>query len=141
MVGEEYYRTGRKARENTDREKAAECYLKATKIWQWNIEHIADERYFSEACYFGGVAYRHIDEYEQAIGCFQLLLEKTPDFNGAWDAQYLIADCWDKLREQNKLSYEEAKSLVFDACAKLEELYPGSPAGPTAAFLMSKYTK
>ena len=140
LIAQEYYRVAGEVPAD-DRELDLKNYQKAIEIWEKNINEIDDTRYFSEGCYFSGVSYRYMGEYELAIARFEELLDKTPDFDRAWNAQHLIANCLDQMYIVNELSYSEAKTRIMEVCQKINEQYPDTPAVRMADFLLEKYKK
>ena len=141
LIGEEYLAAATQLHRSAGLAKATEYYRKAIEVWQNNIARLSDTLYFSESCYFTGYAFRSMEEYGKARDSFEMLLTRTPTFNQAWDAQFMIADCWDRLYKKKELTYEDAKPRVVDACMKLEENYPKSKAAAAAQQLLIRYNR
>lgn len=128
QIAEEYYFRGEEAKRTGNRQQMQEDFLKAVKIWQNNINQIADSHHRCLAYYYAAVAYQELNDSEQALGCYEQVVNNWPDYEKAWYAQYMIAKYYEKLAEQGKATTED----VRDAYQTLLQRYPQSSAAQTA---------
>lgn len=139
MIAEEYYLQGGIVLAERDSEKAKNFYSKALSIWDNNINQIEDSRHRCLAYYYSAVIYQNTGEMDKAMPFYNTVVTQWPDYEKAWNAQFMIAICYDNLHKEGKISTEEAKKQIVGACQKLEEKYPHSKASVAAQMLLADY--
>ena len=65
-------------------------------------------------------------EYEKAIEYFQKVVDTWPNYEHADKAQFLIGECYEKLRDSGTLAESEANRLIEEVYKILLERYPDS---------------
>ena len=138
IIGEEYYKMASKALRDRDKNHARQCWRQVISLWDFYLENMTD-KYCNEVCYLRGVAYHNLEEYEKAIECFELLLEKYPDYYKAWHGKFLIAFSIDRMHRRKELTYDEAKSRILEQCIGYDEKYP--KARPAFSSWMKRFTE
>ena len=91
------------------------------------------------AYYHSGIACQNVGQYEEAISHHKEVVAKYPQFARAWNAQFMIAVCYDKMYKNKQISATEAKSKIVEACQTLKQEYPNSKAEPAAEVLLKDY--
>jgi tetratricopeptide (TPR) repeat protein len=138
-IGEEYYSMAEDAAiagGNPNQVKAN--YQKALALWG-RFEKEASNHNSPQYAYYSGITNQHLGRYEEAIVHFQRIISKWPQYDRAWNAQFMIAVCLDNLYKNKQISATEAKPRIVEACRKLEEKYPGSKASAAAQTLLTNY--
>jgi len=128
VVGEEYYYKAFDDPNKCLKVKSEEYLYKAKDIW----ERIVPQRPESQsidlkhAYYFSAVCYHRLREYERAIEYYQKVVDDWPDYLYAWSAQYLIGNCYEKLRNSGVIPESEANPKIEQAYEAVVEKYPDS---------------
>lgn len=123
VIGEEYYRLGKKTYLK-DRQQGKAYFDKAIAIWQHNIYEIPDKQHVGFACYTAGFAYVTMRDNKKAKEHFEMVIEKSPGFYQAWNAQHHITLALDRMYRNKEMSLEEVKPLILESCEKFRKNYP-----------------
>lgn len=123
VIGEEYYRLANKTYRK-DQHQGKVNFGKAITIWQNNIKTIPDKHHFSLACYYTAYAYLHMQELKKSIYYYQMVVDKTPKFKQAWNAQHQITLGLDRMYRNKEMTLEEVKPLILESCEKFRKNYP-----------------
>lgn len=124
MLGEQYYLRGRNSVNVNDAENAKTSLMNAIDIWRMNINRMNDSRHRCLAYYHTGHTYAKLDQYTQAVDCFQHVVNEWPQFDRAWNAQFMIIVSLDQLCQKGLISFSEAKARIVEANRILQEYYP-----------------
>jgi tetratricopeptide (TPR) repeat protein len=139
MVGEQYYNLAFK---NENKGLAAESednFQKTIAIWERIITELPPSGETPRAYYFSAVCYRRMDQYEQAIEYYQKVVSDWPDYERVWNAQFLIAQCFDKLARLGSIPKADAAPIIRQACEKVIINYPNSKAVNAAINLLKRW--
>ncbi len=139
IIGEEYYLQGDDALNKKEHESAKSLYFKALAIWENNIRQIADIHHRCLGYYDSANAFRKMGQYRKAIEYYHEVVTQWPEYDRAWNAQFMIAVCYDQLFNKDMISGEEAKKEIIATYQKLEDQYPNSKAHGAARMLLEKY--
>jgi tetratricopeptide (TPR) repeat protein len=139
QIGEEYYFKAVKAAAKSNKELANSCYQKAISIWDNNITKINDFKHKCYATYYTAVAFEQTGKYEDAISYYKKTLQEFPNYKKAWNAQFKIAHCYDKMCKRKLISKDEARTYISQACQKVKENYPDCKVIDFAEKLNKKY--
>ena len=133
-IGEEYYnRAFVKENEGQQAESKA-SFRKAIAIWERIIKDLPPLAATAEAYHFSGCCYERLGEYEKAAEYYQMVVDKWPDYEYAWSAQFLIAACYEELARSGQIPKADAAAQICRACDKLLTNYPGRMAIAPALF-------
>ena len=127
MLGEEYYYKATEAgADPNSKAEAKDYYRKAKGVWERIITEPADPNaeITKDAYYFTGVCFRRMGEWEEAVAYYQKVVDDWPNYKYAWSAQYLIGNCYEKLRDSGSLPESEAEPLIEQAYKLVIENHP-----------------
>jgi tetratricopeptide (TPR) repeat protein len=101
-------------------------FAEAAFIWDRIITQMPDSNSTAttHAYYFSADCYRKLGKYEKAVEYFQKVVDKWPNYQYAWSAQYLIGECYEKLRNSGGISKAEAEPKIEQAYQAVIERYP-----------------
>jgi len=141
QVGEEYYNRGAEAERARDANDAVVNFGKSITVWKRITEEelplmLPDTVH---AWYFSGYAYQRMRDYGKAIGYCQKVMDTWPDYQYAWSAQYMIADCARKLARKGDMPKEEAAALRESGYLGVINNYAGSPIEKRALMELAGY--
>jgi outer membrane protein assembly factor BamD (BamD/ComL family) len=129
VIGEEYFLRGEELISQGGREEGRQNLSRAIEIWESVRTQSADSLHQAHAFYYSAAAYHKIGRYEDALACYQHLVDQWPGYEKAWYAQFMIAQCSEELARQNKLPLESANA----AYQRVIDKYPDSSAAKLAA--------
>lgn len=132
MIGEEYYLQGGIVLADKDSEKAKIFYSKALSIWDNNINQIEDSRHRCLAYYYSAVAYQNTGEMDKAMQFYDIVVTQWPDYEKAWDAQFMIVRICRDLRREGKLAKASADPIIRSGCVNVLQRYPQCPVAGIA---------
>jgi tetratricopeptide (TPR) repeat protein len=128
-IGEEYYYVAEDATRAGDPNGVIAAYQKALDIWETGMQRLSLDSYHGpNFAYYSGIACQQMGKYEQAIIYYQRVVEKWPEYDKAWFAQYRIAKYCEELAKQNKVSLDVVKA----AYQLLKDKYPESVGAEVA---------
>ncbi len=136
-IGEEYYN---KAFDLAKAQNIAqyEAYLtKAKNVWLRILLELDEAKYendliWTHARYFCGVCCRRTGEFQKALEYNEAILKDHPEYEYAWSAQFLIASCYDGLKETGEVAPAIADVKAEEALVKVVEKYPRCGSYKTA---------
>lgn len=88
----------------------------------------------AECCY-------RMDSWEKAIGYYQEIVDRAPEYHYAWNAQFMVGHCYKTLRNRGLIDRAEGKVLIRKAYEKVLENYPDSPAARGARLWLNIHTQ
>jgi len=141
VIGEEYYNEASGAEHQGHAEKAKEYLGKTIALWQRIIKEMpqSDSTNTAHAYYFSAVCYRRLGEYENAIQYYQVVVDNWPDYQFAWNAQFMIGTCFEKLAKSGSIPKADAAPLICDAYENLLNNYPDCIAAGAARHLLKRW--
>lgn len=141
QIGEEYYFRAEESLKKGNDEQAKDDFLKAIAIWEKNRTQLTDSLHQAHAIYYSGDAFKKMGQYEQAIECFRQIVIQRPDYENAWNAQYSIAGCYDRMCQENIITKKERDTNVKQVLMVLVEKYPNCPAARLAQREIDRISK
>jgi tetratricopeptide (TPR) repeat protein len=138
-VGEQYYNWAFHCENQSRDAKAKENFQKTIEVWERIITELPPSGTTAEAYYFSAVCYRHLNQHEQAIEHYQKVVGDWPDYERAWNAQFMIARSLDKLARSGAIPIADAAPIIRQACEKVIINYPESKAVKPATNLMKRW--
>jgi TolA-binding protein len=139
VIGEQYYRWASQCRKAGLSAKEKDIIQKAIAVWQRIITDLSSSHITPQAYYMSGRCYERIGKYENAIEYYSIVVDNWPDYEFAWNAQFLIARCFDKLARSGVIPKEDAAPLMLQACENVIINYPDSMAVNAATNLMKRW--
>jgi len=79
-----------------------------------------------------GDSCRALGQYTEAITSYRQLITKYPHYELAWHIQFQIGQCLEKMKEEGRISPEQANSKIRIVYEKLTADYPNCKAVPAA---------
>jgi tetratricopeptide (TPR) repeat protein len=90
-IAKRHYETALRTEQS---ETAAEYFVRAIGVWDRIINQLPESFPSTPAaCFFIGATYKMLDECEDAIPYFEYVLIEWPDYEHAWKADALLAEC------------------------------------------------
>lgn len=133
MLGEQYYNKAFGCENQGQTAEAKSHFQKAIAIWARIINELAETRYATAQAYdFSATCYQRLGEYEKAIEYYQRVVDNWPDYDYAWNAQFLIGHNYKRLLVGGAVTESEAFTRRKDAYQRVIENYPDCPAAAAA---------
>ena len=104
--------------------KAGEYFTKVIALGERIREQSPASPATIEAHLITGECYRRLGEHEKAVEYFQQVVDDWPDYQYACNAQCIIGECYEKLRDSGALPESEANPLIEQAYQAVIEKYP-----------------
>ena len=145
MIGEDCYKRGIEERNNTFKElvsqsdgsppdknlvnnsKTTNEFARTINIWSRIINNLPSSNVAAQAYLFTGEILRYLYQYQQAIEHFNNVVEKWPDYEYAWVAQYRILKLYPELYKEGIISKAENITLIHETQNELLEKFPDCP--------------
>jgi len=141
IIGEQYYNEAFRCENEGLETEARDYFRKAVAIWERIIEELPVKLpQTAHAWYFSAVCYRRLCEYENAIQYYQVVVDNWPDYQFAWNAQFLIARCFERLARLGRIPIAEAAPQIRQACEKVFANYPDCLAAGAARNLLKRWS-
>ena len=119
VVGEQYYNQAFRCENQGRAAEARDNFQKAIAVLKRIIQKLPTSATTPRACCSVAFCYYHLAEYEKAISYCKKTVDNWPDYSHAWNAQFLIADCYEKLEKEGRISNTDAAVEIRRACEKL----------------------
>jgi TolA-binding protein len=127
VVAEGLYAKGLKMKSDADGSRKA--YLqKAVDLWEQAAVKSPNLVYTADGYNWAGHCYRNIGEFQKAIDCYSNVVEKFPKFARAWNAQFLIGQCYEQMKNSGIIDEAQANLKTKEAYQKLISNYPDCKA-------------
>jgi tetratricopeptide (TPR) repeat protein len=139
MLGEQYYNKAFQYENEGHDEQAKEHFRKAIAIWERIINELRTSAITPQTYYFAGCCYESVGEYEKAIEYYQVAVDTWPGYEYAWNAQFLIARCYEKLASSGQMPTADASVQICRACDKVITNYPDCMAVKAARNLLNRW--
>jgi len=135
QIGEEYYHKALKDG-NTG---ANNCFSKALIVLKRIIDEMSASAERRATVYFvSAVCYDKLGDYAKAAEHYEKVVETCPDYEFAWNAQFMAARYYEKLGRSGDISKSEAKTKSTAAYRKLLAKYPNCKAARGVRIKLSK---
>jgi len=138
-VGEQYYNWAFQCENQGIAAKAKEKFQKTIEVWDRIITELPPSGTTAEAYYFSAACYRNLNQHEIAIEYYQKVVSDWPDYERAWNAQFMIARSLDKLARSGAIPIADAAPIIRQACEKVIINYPDSKAVKAATILLRRW--
>ena len=139
-IASEYKHLAQRAMSQNDPNTVSQEFENMISVLQ-NVEEDNESRHSAEAYYEIANAHYCLEEYQDAASYFQHVVDRWPSYREAWNAQYMIAVCYDKLFKKHQIKYNQARLQIIKACSGLESNYPDSKASKASEILLADYEK
>ncbi len=138
-IGEQYYEKAFQAKNEGLEAQAKENFEKTLTVLEKIITQLPpSEPNTPHAYLFAGECYRRLGEHEKAVEYFQQVVDDWPDYQYACNAQCIIGECYEKLRDSGALPQSEANPLIEQAYQAVIEKYPDCSLAGHAHLKLSK---
>ena len=108
---------------NTNEEK--ELYRKAIEVWECVIREFPSSGVLVHSYYCSAICYaQELGEYRKGIDYFQTIVDNWPCYEYAWDAQYLIGEYYEKLKDSGAITEPMANYMIEKAYKAVIQNYP-----------------
>jgi len=126
IIGEQYYYKAFEDPDKCRKVKSEEHLKKAKDIWERIITQRPESQSIGlkHAYFFSAACYRKLGEYDKAVEYFQAVVDNWPNYQYACNAQCLIGECYEKLRNSGTLPESEAIPRIEQAYNGVIENYP-----------------
>jgi TolA-binding protein len=141
LCGDRYYAKGLQKTEQGLKDEAAVDFIKAIDIWGLMIQQLPACESKAHAYYRSANCYVDLGQYDRALEKYTELLENYPDYYLAWDAQFKIGRCYQKLKNKGNVDRLVADAHTKAACEQVLEKYPDCPAAKAAENWINKHAK
>jgi tetratricopeptide (TPR) repeat protein len=124
MIAEQYSDRGNMLEQAGEQEAALAAFEKALAIWQEIIDTGSESKFMVLACRWAGICYRHLERYEEALQCYQKIVEEYPGSYWARYALFMVGWNSQKLKEQGRAEAEQADTVTRIAYQQLIAQHP-----------------
>ena len=139
MLGEQYYNKAFVKENEGLAEQAKDHFQKAIAIWERIVTELPESVITPQAYNFSAVCYRKLGEHIKAVEYFQKVVDDWPAYQYAWNAQFLIASCYEKLASSGQMPTADAAVQICRACDKVLANYPDCMAVEAARNLLNRW--
>jgi tetratricopeptide (TPR) repeat protein len=87
----------------------------------------------AQTCYDSGNCYTQLGKYEKARQCYERVVNGCPDYEYAWNAQYMIGLNYETMKKEGTISASEADMKIKTAYEQLLARYPNCPVAEHAS--------
>jgi len=122
-------------------DSAKHYFQKAIAKWQVIIAQLPGAADVTPVAYtFCGLAHHHLQEYENAISCFEKAAYGYPDYAEADYALLMMARSIEKMGRRKGLSQEDVDGMCKRVYESLLQRYPGSIHAKVASLRLEHMT-
>lgn len=89
--------------------------------------------------YYAGRCYSQVGKYEKSTTSYEKIINRCPDYEYAWNAQFMVGRNYEELRKSGAISKSEADVKIKAAYKQLLEKYPDCPAAKPARDWLSRH--
>ena len=132
VIGEEYFKKGFPNGYRTPSDSGREELQKCLAVWSRIISDAPDDIHLAYSYYYSAIAYRYLNDYQKSTAYFEKITADWPDYEYAWNAQYLIGENLEKQKSAGLLTSEQADPLIRQAYQEMIEQYPDSSLADNA---------
>jgi tetratricopeptide (TPR) repeat protein len=134
QIGEEYYFLGEKLVKQGKREQGHDAFEKAIRVWSKN-KTIPDRHHAAMAAYYSGVASGYLGDDVAALAYYQEVAQAYPEYEKAWHARFMVAECAGKLAAAGKVNQANAAAVQLTA---YQDLLLNDPNCPVSSIVRQK---
>jgi tetratricopeptide (TPR) repeat protein len=130
--------------ENEGRDAEAKDNFENTlAVWKQIIEDLpkSNSTVTAHAYYFSAECYLRLAQYSKAIEYYQKIVDNWPDYEYAWNAQYMIGRCYETLKDTGAVEKSVADAQIKAACEQVLKKYPDCPAANAARNLLNYHSR
>lgn len=132
IAGERFYKEGLAKDSNGSAEEARPYFEKAVNIWERAINKYPASKFVPEICCWAGDCYYEMDKSEDSIRCFQIVVDKYPEYKYAWHAQFAIGSAYQRMKYAGVLPESEADTKTKTAYQNVISKWPDCNAAVNA---------
>ena len=139
-VGEEYYNKALKNGYQDPNTGVGNYFSKALTVWgeitqgiSVSAERIATTHFYSAVCCYKA------GDYAKAAEHYEKVVQKCPDYEFAWNAQFMVGGCYKKLTKAGDISNADGQGKIRTAYEQLLIKYPNCKVASIASSWLSKY--
>jgi len=132
-VAEEYYNLALRYEKQDLDAKAEEYFAKVISTGETTLKQWPDSAAGREIFHICAVCYGRLHEYAKAIEYYQKVVDEWPDYEYAWQAQFMVGRTYEYLKRSGAIPKTDAESLIRAAYQRVLWYYPDSPAARASA--------
>ena len=133
LLGERYYNEAFLKENDGLSEEAQGHFQHALTVWEKVIEDLPEMPSITPwAWNFAAECYRRLGEYEAAVGYYQEVVYRWPDYKYAWNAQFLIGYTYEQMAHAGIVPQSIANIQTRAAYEQLLQEYPNCKAASAA---------
>jgi len=117
---------------------AKDYFQRAVDMWEQVGASHPEQTNTADGYSWAGHCYRYLGKYEKAIACYSNLAEKFPWHDLAWNALFLVGQCYEDMQQAGAIEESEAKSKIRTVYQQLVEKYPDCKAAKIAKNWLDK---
>ncbi|MDH7600305.1 MAG: tetratricopeptide repeat protein [Sedimentisphaerales bacterium] len=127
-TAEEYYNLAFQCEKEGLDTKAKEYFAKVISTGEAILKQWPESAPGQEVFHISAVCYGRLHEYAKAIEYYQKVVDEWPDYEYAWQAQFMVARTYEYLKRLGAISKTDAESLIATAYQRVLWYYQDSPA-------------
>jgi len=120
-------------------EQAGDHFQKVVAIWEAAIDELPELGATPEACCWAGDCYSKMGKYAKAADYYQTVVDNWPDYQYAWNAQFLVGYYYQRLGDSGAVDKPIADAKIKAAYEQVLEKYPDCPAAGAARSWLSRH--
>lgn len=131
QIAEEYYFRGEHLMKTGQPEAGKLAFETAIRLWKHN-KALPDRHHAAMAAYFSGVASGYLGDAFSAMGYYQEVARNYPEYDKAWHARFMVAECAGRLSASNLMRHADAVAMQLTAYQEILDNDPNSPVDSIA---------
>ncbi len=120
-------------------EKAKDYFTKAQGIWEKIINELPSSSTTAQSYHMVAECHRILNQNQQAIECYQAVVNNWPDYQAAFHCQYMTGRIYKDLKRADAIPESDANLLIKDAYERLVAKYPDCPPAGAALRWLDDY--
>ena len=142
LVADAYWNHAFRKIDEGDPNGANECFQMAITQWKRVIDRFPRiPQVTAGAYYFSGCCYERLGQTDKALEHYLVVVERWPDYEYAWSAQFSIACCLEEMTRAKKIPFAEGVEKIKEACRKLLASYPDCMAAGSAQNMLGQWER
>jgi tetratricopeptide (TPR) repeat protein len=121
--------------------KTTSDFIMTIDIWSRIINNLPVSNVTPQAYMYTGDIYEYLCQYKQSIEYHSTVVDKWPEYENAWSAQYKITKAYKEMAIMGEITKNEAETLKIEAYQKLVNLFPDCPMAEKANRELIIYNK
>ena len=110
-----------------------EDYRSPIEVWEKMTEKLPNLQFrYPDPYLFAAYYYGQTGEHNKAIQCYNKVLNKWPNYEYAWNVQYLVGSTYQEMKHAGLISEADADTATRQAYEQLIAKYPGSQTAQIA---------